>query len=103
MHRPHSFGGNHFVKEFVGKLFTRVDVSGDALDNFVFPSEVFEELAWQFDRVPLDAVDAGDLRFGLSGEDVVQRMAEFMESVVTSSCVIVASRPACGAAKLVTR
>ena len=73
------FGGNHFVKEFVGELFTRFDVSGDALDNFVFPSEVFEELAGQFDRVPLDAVDAGDLRFGLSGEDVVQRMAEFME------------------------
>jgi hypothetical protein len=43
------------------------------------PGVVLEELARQFDRIPGDAVDAGDRRVGHARQHVVQAVAELVE------------------------
>jgi len=50
-----------------------------------FPAEIFHELAGQFHRVPFHAVDAGHGEVFHLGEQVVQAVAKFVNSVITSS------------------
>jgi hypothetical protein len=47
--------------------------------HFPFPAEILHELAGQLDRVPLDAVDAGDAELLDAGEQVVQAVAGLVE------------------------
>src|SRR5205823_13010572 len=44
-----------------------------------FPAEVLHELAGQLDRVPLDAIDAGDAEVVDAGKQMMQAVAELVE------------------------
>ena len=61
-HREHSalkvLGRQHLVEQRARQLVAGVDVLRQHLQNLPFPRKVFHELRGQFDRVPLDALDA---------------------------------------------
>ena len=44
-----------------------------------FPAEILHELAGQLDRIPFDALDAGDAGDVDVGQQLVQAVAEFVE------------------------
>ena len=49
------------------------------LQHLPLPAEILHELARQLDRIPLDAVDAGDAEFVDARQQVVQAVAELVE------------------------
>ena len=69
----------HAVEQRARQRLAGVDMGGQARQHLPFPAEVFHELAGQFDRVPLDAGDAGHRQFFDLGQHVVQAVAEFVE------------------------
>ncbi len=56
-----------------------VDVRGHLAQHVPFPAEVLHELTGQFDRVPLDAVDARYAELVDLREQMVQAVAELVE------------------------
>ncbi len=72
-------GGQHLVVQGARQRLAGVDVGGHALQHFPFPAVVFHELRGQFDRIPLDAVDAGNAQFLAARQQVVQAVAGFVE------------------------
>ena len=63
-HRLHAaleiFRCEHFVEQRLGQGLACLEMACHRAQHVPFPAKVFHELAWQLDRVPLDAVDAGD-------------------------------------------
>ena len=57
----------------------RLDMPRDQRQHFGAPREVLHELARQLDRIPRDAVDAGDARVVHARQHVVQAVAELVE------------------------
>lgn len=70
---------DHLREELVGKGLARIGMTRNRLHHIVLPGEILEELARELNRIPFDAVDAGNLRLFLGRENVVERVAEFMK------------------------
>ena len=56
-----------------------VDVRGHVRQHVPFPAEILHELARQLDRVPFDALDAGDAGDVDLGQQLMQAVAELVE------------------------
>ena len=71
-------------------------VARDALQNIRLPGVVLQELARQLDRVPGDAVDAGEARVVDARQEVMQAVTELVEQrqhiIVSQKCRTAAAR-----------
>ncbi|KAG1601050.1 hypothetical protein G6F46_013979 [Rhizopus delemar] len=72
-------GGQHALVQRARQRFAAIDVRGHALQVVPFPAEVLHELARQFHRIPLHAIDAGHAQFTDAGQQLVQSVAHLME------------------------
>ena len=73
------FRRDHFVEQRAGQGFAGVHVAGHVLQHVPFPAEIFHELARQFHRIPLDAVNARHAQFFDLRQQMMQAVAEFVE------------------------
>jgi hypothetical protein len=69
----------HLVEQGARQGRTGVDVAGHLLQNAPLPAVVLHELRWQFDGVPLDAMDAGNAQFVDLRQQVVQAVPGLVE------------------------
>ena len=69
----------HFLKQRARQTGTSLHVRAHVLEHLPFPAEILHELAGQFDRVPLDAINSRYAQHFDFGEQMMQAMAEFVE------------------------
>ncbi|KAG0946966.1 hypothetical protein G6F31_014260 [Rhizopus arrhizus] len=72
-------GSHQAVVERARQGFARVHMGRQLLHHRPFPAEVLHELARQFHRIPLHAIDAGHAQFTDAGQQLVQSVAHLME------------------------
>ena len=77
--RMEAAGGDELAPLAGGQWLAGGVMHGHLLEDALMPGIVLEELARQLDRVPGDAVDAGEARVGDARQHVVQAVAELVE------------------------
>ena len=80
-HRPRAerARGEQALKHVVRQRFPRVHVAGERVQGALVIAKVFHELGREFDRVPLDAADAGDQALCLLTQHVLRGVPKLVE------------------------
>ena len=71
--------GEHALEQIVRQQFAGLPMAREQIQRVALPGEIFHELARQLDRIPLDAVDAGDAGIIDFGQQMMQAVSEFVE------------------------